>query len=209
MLKPNTRWNVVIDGDRMKPSQTAADDLTLFRRARRDPDAFAELYRAYAPAVYGWFRAHAGADPDTAADLTAEVFARALVGIRRFKGSYPGAGTAWLFRIVRNLAIDFARSRAVESRARKRLGLAESYESSQADDVALRLDAQRSVIMRVFEQLSVAEQRAIRGRVIEGRPYSEVAAASGSSELAARLQVMRGLRRLREMISTSLGGDLT
>lgn len=192
----------------MEPAQVA-EDAALFRRARRDPAAFAELYRAYAPAVYGWFRGHTAADRETAADLTAEVFARAIIGIRRFHGTRAGSGTAWLFAIVGNLAVDFSRTQAVEDRARRRLGLATSYEPSPEEDAAIRLDAELAAgsIMQAFEQLSEGQQRAIRARVIDERTYSEVAAINGSSEQAARLHVFRGLRRLRHTIPTPVGDD--
>jgi RNA polymerase sigma factor (sigma-70 family) len=187
----------------MKPSH-AHEDATLFLRAKSDPDAFAELYRAYAPAVYSWFRRHTTADPNTAADLTAEVFARAVIGTRRFRGRHSGAGTAWLFAIVHHLAVDYARSRVVEDRARRRLWFAtEAYEPSPAEDAAIRLDAERDAaqIMEAFELLSEQQQDAIRSRVVDELTYREVAARNGSTEQAARLQVMRGLRRLRETIA--------
>src|SRR5579875_3590828 len=188
----------------MTPSPSA-DDAKLFRRARRDPDAFAELYQAYVSAVYAWFRRHISADPETAADLTAEVFARALLGIRRFRGSRPDSGTAWLFVIVRNLGADFSRSQAVEDRARRKLGLAEKdYQPSPEEDTAIRLDAEMAgdSIMKAFESLSADQQAALVARVIEERDYRDIGQTRGTSEQAVRLQVMRGLRRLRELVSS-------
>ncbi|MGH3008208.1 MAG: RNA polymerase sigma factor [Gaiellaceae bacterium] len=192
----------------MNPSP-AQEDAALFRRAKSDPDAFAELYRAYAPAVYSWFRRHTLADADTAADLTAEVFARAIIGIHRFRGRHVGAGTAWLFTIVHHLAIDYARSQAVEDRARRRLRFrTEAYEPSPAEDVAIRLDGEHDAarIMEAFELLSEGQQEAVQARIVDDLTYREIAARNGSSEQAARLQVMRGLQRLREMLAPAKEG---
>ena len=186
------------------------EDAALFRAARTDPDAFVEMYRVYAPTVYRWFRTRAAADPETAADLTAEVFARALVGIRRFRGRHPGAGTAWLFAIVRHLAADYARRREVDRRGRERLRMSlDAYAPSPEEDAAVRLDAQAdgAQLVAAFERLSEAQQRTIRWRVLEGLAYHEIAERGGSTEQAARLHVMRGLRRLRQMVAPTEGGS--
>jgi RNA polymerase sigma factor (sigma-70 family) len=186
------------------------EDAALFRRARTSPDAFAELYRAYAPAVYSWFRRRTAADPETAADLTAEVFARAIVGIHRFRGTRPGAGTAWLFAIVRNLAIDYARTQAVEARARRRLQLpVGAYEPDRTEDMAIRLDAEAAgaEIMKAFERLSEPQRTAITLRVIDELSYGEIVARNGSTEQAARLHVLRGLRRLRQLVAPPAKGS--
>lgn len=186
-----------------------ADVDALFRAARTDPDAFVELYRFYAPAVYRWFRARAGADPETAADLTAEVFARAIVGIRRFRGRRPDAGTAWLFAIARHLAVDYARHREVDRRARARLRMSlDAYEPSHEEDVVLRVQTEASSarVLEAFERLSEPQQETLRWRIVDELGYGEIAARSGSTEQAARLQVMRGLRRLRQLVAPTEGG---
>lgn len=56
----------------MRRKPATASDAELLREA--DPDAFAAVYDRHADAIYAWSRARVG---DYAADLTAEVFARA------------------------------------------------------------------------------------------------------------------------------------
>jgi RNA polymerase sigma-70 factor (ECF subfamily) len=87
-----------------------SDEQLLERVAeRRDPEAFAVLYRRYARAVYSLvlrlLRDSASAD-----DVSQEAFAsvwRAARGYRRERGSAAG----WLFAIARNAAIDTTRAR--------------------------------------------------------------------------------------------------
>ena len=182
---------------------TTADDVALFRRAGKSEDAFEILYRTYSPAIYAWFRRHSTSNPSEAADLTAEVFARVILSIHRFRGARPGSGTAWLFGIAHHIAADYARSNRIEDSARARLNLSEGYDPEPAEDVDLRLTAEQSSaeITAAFETLTGQQQTAIRMRVIDELSYSDIAIRTNSTSQAARLHVMRGLRRLRELVS--------
>jgi RNA polymerase sigma-70 factor (ECF subfamily) len=68
------------------------------------PVNFGEQFDHYYPAVYKYFR-YRGADSDTANDLAAAVFERALAKINTFD---PGkaAFNTWIFTIAHNLGIN-------------------------------------------------------------------------------------------------------
>ena len=53
------------------------------------------------------------------------------------------------------------------------------------------------ITMQLVAALPPDEREAVRAHVIEGRDYSEIAAAAVISEAAARMRVSRGLGRLR------------
>src|SRR3954466_15000306 len=82
-------------------------------------DSFQAMYMRYREPVLGYF-ARRVTEPEVAADLMAETFARALVQSRR---RWPDAPAGWLFTIARNLLIDSARRGRVEASARRRLRL--------------------------------------------------------------------------------------
>src|SRR5205814_3663698 len=68
-------------------------DAQLIQRAREDPDAFAELYLRHRAPLYRWFRARA---PEAvAAELTAEAFAQAALGLKRFRNEANGSAAPW------------------------------------------------------------------------------------------------------------------
>src|SRR3954465_3821579 len=99
----------------------ARTDEELLRACARDADAFATFYGRHVHAVAGWFLRRTRS-PELAADLTAETFADALRGVRRFDPK-RGLAIAWLFGIAhRELARAVERGR-VEDRARRRLRL--------------------------------------------------------------------------------------
>ncbi len=76
-------------------------DAELILAARRDPEAFAELYRRHVEALYRFFRARV--PHDAAGELTAETFAQAALSLRRFRDVAGGSAAPWLFGIARNL----------------------------------------------------------------------------------------------------------
>jgi RNA polymerase sigma-70 factor (ECF subfamily) len=70
------------------------DDDALLLAAADDPDAFAQFYRRHVGGVIAYFRRRTG-DAELAADLTAETFAAALAGRRRFAPA-RGPAAGWL-----------------------------------------------------------------------------------------------------------------
>lgn len=106
------------------------DDELLRRFAGGDADAFVQFYRRHLAAILGFFLRRTG-DPELTADLTAEVFAAALLAAERFEpGERPAL--AWLYGIAAHKLSDSRRRGRVEDRARRRLGL-ERLEIDDAD----------------------------------------------------------------------------
>ena len=89
--------------------------------ARGDAEAFATFYRAHLSAVVAYCR-NATGSADTAADLTAEVFAAALSGADRYRPEHDSA-VAWLRGIARNKLLDSRRRGRVEDATRRKLGM--------------------------------------------------------------------------------------
>src|ERR1044072_1249818 len=86
-----------------------------------DPYRFATFYRRHEDAVLGVFLKRTGS-AELAAALTAETFARAPEGRRRFEAK-RGDGGAWLFGIARNtLSRSLERGR-VQDGVRRKLGM--------------------------------------------------------------------------------------
>ena len=113
----HVRWAVAIACVNDEP----LTDEDLLLAARRDPQAFKLFYRRHSRALLGYLVRRTG-DPELAADLTAESFACALEGVRRFDAR-RGSALNWLFGIARNqLNRSLERGRA-ERRAQKRLGM--------------------------------------------------------------------------------------
>jgi RNA polymerase sigma-70 factor (ECF subfamily) len=166
-----------------------------------DAEAFALLYERHVGSVFGWARRRAG---EHAADLTAETFARAWLGRRRYRDHPSGSALPWLLGIAGNVLQDSWRRRRVEDRARLRLGLPERLPlDPELEAVEERLSLPRAVVHAV-DGLSDSERELLRLRTVDGRPYREIAARLGCTPQAARLRASRLLRQLQ----LTLGGPL-
>jgi RNA polymerase sigma-70 factor (ECF subfamily) len=167
-------------------------DAQLMRRAS-DPAAFGELYRRHSPAVFSWFRRRL---EWAAADLTAETFAQAWLGRRRFRDERDGSALPWLLGIARNVLRETLRQDRVETRARAKLGL--PLELAAEDgyaDIDDRLSPRRA-LAEALEGLPAREREALELRIIDELPYGDVAERLAIRPAAARLRVSRALRRL-------------
>lgn len=128
-------------------------------------DRFERELLAYLPAVYRVARQLAPAQQ--AEDLVQETFLRAWKYFDSFRAGENGRG--WLFQILRNVYID-SRPRVVEAAASDedldRARLAESWQQSDARDVAARLSGalaalspnhRLAVLLSDVEELTYAE----------------------------------------------------
>lgn len=172
-------------------------DVELIVRSWDEPEVFGAVFERHAEELLGYF-ARRTLDPEAAADLVAETFAQAFASRRRFRDRGLG-GTGWLYGIARHQLSRFFRTGAVDARARRRLGMprrevsAEDYERIEE-----LIDFQRvgRAIGAAFSVLSDEQREALTLRVIEGRPYRDVAESLRCTEETARARVSRGLKRL-------------
>jgi len=177
------------------------DDVELIVRSRDEPEAFGVLFERHAQTLLGYF-ARRTLDPEAAAELVAETFAQAFASRRRFRDRGLGA-TGWLYGIARHQLSRFFRTGTVDRRARRRLGMPERDVSTQDyERIEELIDFERigRAIAQAFALLSEEQRDALTLRVIEGRPYQEVAEALRCTEETARARVSRGLKRLATTI---------
>src|SRR5215212_1581645 len=101
----------------MSPGGPSDDDLL----TSGDPEAFGVFYDRHVRDVLAYMMRRT-ADPEAAADLTAETFAAAIVARRRYRpGAVPANG--WLFSIAQRRLIDHQRRGYADQRLRRRLGM--------------------------------------------------------------------------------------
>ncbi len=151
--------------------------------------------------MLGFFMRATG-QPDLAADLAAETFARALETISAFDRA-RGRADQWLFGIARNVLAESYRHGRVEAAARARLGLPELILDDHAAETIARLSAGREPVSLALAGLPRSQQEAIEERVLRERDYPEIAGELRCSEAVVRKRVSRGLRALR----TRLAGE--
>ncbi len=173
-------------------------DAELLLAARDDPQAFREFYDRYAVWLRAWFQRQTGSEP-AALDLTAETFAQAWRGLRRFRDLADGSGAPWLFGIARNLLRQYHKHNRIESAARERMGLQATFaecEDYERVDERSEANALAPLVRRALRALPAEQRRALELRIVHQLPYEAVAGRLGCSQNAARLRVSRALRAL-------------
>jgi RNA polymerase sigma-70 factor (ECF subfamily) len=163
-----------------------------------DADAFSLLYQREGEAVLV-FLVRRTLDVETAVELTAETFAIALGSWGQVRALGVEQARAWLFTVARRRYGRYLRKARVERRAVERMGI--RVPVVHHDDLALieeraGLGELRAKLGLELARLSDAQRQALQLRVVEERPYDEVALKLGISEQTARARVSRGLRAL-------------
>ncbi|HWE33006.1 MAG TPA: sigma-70 family RNA polymerase sigma factor [Solirubrobacteraceae bacterium] len=181
----------------MGPDYATASDAALVKDG--GADAFAVVYDRHAERVFRWARARVG---DFAADLTAEVFARAWLKRASFRDQADGSAFPWLIGIAANVLRDSLRKRRVEDRARAKLGLPRMLAPEPGyERVEQRLSLPEAALA-ALAQLPQSDREVLDLRVVDERPYEEIGVLMRCTPQAARLRVSRALRRL----NLALGG---
>ena len=174
------------------------DDQLLDAFAKGDADAFVAFYRRHLASILAFFLRRTR-DPELTADLTAEVFAAALLAGKRYRpGKKPAL--AWLYGIAAHKLADSRRRGRVEARARRRLALEplvlEDEDITRIEQMAAAADSQTRLEAAV-QELPEAQRDAVLARVVEERAYAEIAERMACSEMVVRQRVSRGLSTLR------------
>lgn len=160
--------------------------------------AFATFYRRYERAVAAFHLRRVGTF-ELVPDLTADTFLAALAACRSFAPAGDGSAARWLFGIAHNVLATGARRAASE--AAKQQSLAEVKRlltPEERDELAvLELDEGAETALAT---IPAAQRDAVRGFVLEGLSYRELAQGAGTTEVAMRKRVSRGLGALRRQL---------
>lgn len=201
---------------------TTRHSLVLRLRNLEDEAAWAEFVQVYEPLVYRLARGKGLQDAD-ARDLCQDVFRAVASAIERWdpdpaKGRFRG----WLFRIARNLLVNFLAGQRRQPRGSGRSSVQELLEAQpDRDDQAeaeFAAEFQRRAFHwaaeRVKNEFTDSTWQAFWRTGVENRPVAVVAKELGLSEGAVYVARCRILARLRDRVEQltedtglNLGGE--
>lgn len=170
--------------------ENTGNDALLVKAARRDPVAFAALYRRYVTPIYRYLHSRVRNAAD-AEDLTAQTFVAALEGLPGYRER--GNFAAWLFTIAHNKAADHRRQQHLQ------LPLDEARDSPRHGESPLASMMRKEALQRLSALVAGLEedkQELLRLRFAGSLTYAQIAQVVGSSEGAVKMAVYRLLRRL-------------
>lgn len=174
------------------------------RLRHRDPDAVAELYDLYGRVAYSVIL-RIVRQPETAQDLTQEVFLRAWTRIAQFDPE-KGSLYTWLLTIARRQAIDYVRS--LDARVEQATSTLQPDRASSADVEREVSDADSARRVRIaLEKLEPQKRQLLELAYFEGLSQSEMAERTNLPLGTVKTWVRGALRELRGYIGAAPVGE--
>ena len=177
-------------------SSSSDEDLFVRYRDTGEERAFEALYDRYGAAIYR-FLCRLARNPTAADDLTQQVFLR----VHEARASFDARRSfrAWVFTIAHRLALNWlsAHAQAIEHGE-----LADYPDPAPSPETRVMASLELSRVERALEGLPREDVEVLLLRKFEGLPFSEIAAALGCSEDAAKMRAHRALKRLAERLGT-------
>ncbi len=160
----------------------------------QEPNAQRQLYREYAPKMFGLLKRYVKRRED-AEDVLIEAFFKVLDNIDRFQGS--GSFEGWVRRIVVNEALMFLRRKhnfnlSLDATDMDIPSTANAGQELQAAD-----------ILQLLDQLPTGYRTVFNLYVLEGYKHREIAELLGISINTSKSQLILAKKRLRQLL-----GDL-
>lgn len=183
----------------MSPATTFAIDVpaALLQRARRgERGAFEQLYRLFERPVYGLAVRMLG-DPDEAMEVLHDAMLKVFDRLGDFRGEAPFWG--WLRQVAVNEAL-------MKLRKRQRLDYVDELPEPDAHEPAALLPpaaAEAGALNRALAQLSATTRSVLWLYHAEGYTHEEIAGLMGRSTSFSKTQLLRGTRRLRELLNVA------
>ena len=167
--------------------RTQPDDRLAALAGDGSKQAFEEIVRRHRGALVGF--AAKIAPSARADDVVQESMVKAYLALQR--GDRPDAPKAWLYRIVRNTALNERRDwREFEH-------LDENYDGVEQPPQAAERRSEMRNLLTALGSLPESQRAAIVQRELEGRGHDEIAASLGTSPGAVRQLIFRAREALR------------
>jgi RNA polymerase sigma-70 factor (ECF subfamily) len=167
----------------------------VIRKAKANPEAFRNLYEKYYKRIF-LFLLHRVGSKDVTADLTSQVFLKALQKLHQYQ--FRGLPfSSWLFRIAVNECNEFFRRNK-----RERLVVLDDEHAEMLYEEMFGHETMYELMSRlplILERLTHEELQFIELRFMESRPFKEMAEIMGISENYAKVKTYRVLEKMKKL----------
>ncbi|MEV4181521.1 RNA polymerase sigma factor [Streptosporangium canum] len=177
-------------------SRAEVDDASFIERSRHDPEAFAEVFRRYAPDITRYVTRRLG--DDAAEDVVAETF---LAAFRQRNGYDLSRQNArpWLYGIATNLTRRHLRAEVRQLRLLERTGVDPvTAPFTERSDERLSAEASRRSLAGALASLPKGHRDALLLVAWGGLSYSETSEALGVRLGTVQSRINRARKRLRK-----------
>lgn len=172
---------------------TVHEDKQLIQRAQDNPEEFAALYNKYVDRIFQYVFYKTGQHRDTAEDLTAEVFLRAMRNLEKFKWQgHPYS--SYLYQVARSVCQEqYAR---LEKATVDIENIVIQDESPGGGNTG-ELNAELRMLWDFINALDPPLPEMFQLRYIEDLPFDEIAVIVGKKPGAVRTALSRATKKLQ------------
>jgi len=181
----------------MKPEKPEKEIRELVKKAKNgEAEAFGLIYDLYLDRIFRFVYLKVS-NREEAEDLVQQVFMKAWEAINRFEDEgLPFS--SWLYRIARNLVIDFYRTQKIN------LTLEEGVGIVHPDDLEEKMERSQGQqeIQKILNQLTDEQKDIIILRFVNDLSYKEIAKITKKNPATLRILQHRALNKLRKNIKS-------
>jgi RNA polymerase sigma-70 factor, ECF subfamily len=168
------------------------EELSQIKAAKLDPSFFAPLYEVYYKPIFIFIH-HRLRDKEQTADLTAQVFLKAMLNIKKYEDrGYPFS--AWLYRIAFNEMNMFHRRNKKETDVE----VNESDAMEIMDGMNERYSEENCLlILDALSEMPEEISNLVELRFMQKLSFQEIGAIFGITEANAKMKLYRALEKLK------------
>jgi len=174
-----------------------ANETILIAQAKSDPTAFAEIYDFYFARIYNYAR-YRVLDPNTADDLTSEVFETVLTKLHTYRPE-RGPFSAWLFTISRNVVNYYLRKQKIRQYLSLDHILHQASRERNPDDLVIQNETNHELLQAV-SQLSERDRELIALKFTSGLTNRAISTITGLKESHVAVILHRAVGQIRAQI---------
>lgn len=173
------------------------EELAQIESARKNPSMFEPLYNKYYERIFR-FVYQRTEDKETAADITSDVFMRAMTHLHNYE--YRGLPfSSWLYRIANNAIVQLARQnskmRSVNAGTQQIYEVINELQEENNDKYYNKM-------LEVVAELPEEELQFIEMRFFENRPFKEIGEILEITENNAKVKLYRLLEKIKKIITS-------
>lgn len=182
-------------------------EIDLIKKAKKDPNAFAELFDHYYPIIYGFVLKRV-ASIELAQDITSDVFFESLKNLWRYRFFGKPFGT-WLYRIAFVKIADYYRNKSRLNIGIEFIPEIIANQSFNADNEIIENQDISEVFIAFNEiHLAMSNLKSVQHgilvmRYFEDKKINEIAQILGMKESTVKSHIRRGLKKLESILKQS------
>jgi RNA polymerase sigma-70 factor, ECF subfamily len=168
------------------------EQLIILKLKSGDPEAYSDLYNEYSNALleYIFYRV---SDRELAKDILQEVYTRFIEVLDK---EHITNIKAYLYKIAKNLVIDFYRSSGKQTTiSLDQTAEVQSILGKESTEAKLDLE----IVIKAVDRLKPMWREIIILRIIEGHEFDDIAEILGKSKSYIRVNLHRALKELTQL----------